>query len=217
MIVFVSTFLLCNGALWGIEVWAQRSRDFYATYEAGLNQDLIAAGRWLIKHNVPTNEAIACSERYVNLSTSARTSKLGLRVITMLTGRPIITIPKKYMKGLPPTGAATPALAGASTVAPPDFIFDPDPWNNPFFLTWARANTIRYYLYQPPVSPWRALHFRVPWLQQRATHLPVVDTKAGWRLYKIPPERGNAIPIRELPAVDDWPTQVPGNLIVATY
>jgi hypothetical protein len=203
LILFTSSYLLCNGALYGIEVWAQRSHDFYATYEAGLNMDLISAGRWLINHHVPTNEAIACSERYVNLSTSARTSKLGLRVTTMLTGRPIITIPKRYLR-------EAPGAAGSSAQPEPDYVFDPDPLKNPAFLAWARANTIRYYLYQPPVSPWRALHFRVAWLQERATHVPVVDTGAGWRLYKIPPTGPSAIRILPLPAVADWPTTVPG-------
>ena len=212
IVLFVGSYILCNGALYGIEVWAQRSRDFYGTYEAGLNEDLISAGHWLINHHVPANEAIACSERYVNLSTSARTSKLGLRVTTMLTGRPIITIPKKYMKGLPlsttaPSSAAAVVFAAATQ---PDFIFDPDPANNPMFLAWARANSIRYYLYQPPVSPWRALHFRVAWLQQRATHVPVVDTGAGWRLYKIPTTGPSATRVLPLPAVGDWPLTVPG-------
>jgi hypothetical protein len=210
IVLFVSSYVLCNGALYGVEVWAQRSQDFYATYEAGLNQDLISASHWLINHHVPWNEAIACSERYVNLSTSARTSKLGLRVTTMLTGRPIITIPKKYMKGRlaatqPTTG---PAVYVATT--DPDYIFDPDPENNPFFLQWARAQSIRYYLYQPPVSPWRALHFRVAWLEERATHRPAVDTGAGWRLYKIPPTGTHAIRVLPLPPVGDWPLSVPG-------
>jgi hypothetical protein len=206
--LFVFSYVLCNGALYGIEVWAQHSRDFYGTYEAGLNQDLISAGRWLANHHVPANEAIACSERYVNLSTSARTSKLGLRVVTMLTGRPIITIPKRYLKGLAPATQPN-GQPVISAPAAPDFIFDPDPVNNPQFLAWARSNTIRYYLYQPPVSPWRALHFRVPWLEERATHMPVVDTGAGWRLYKIPPTGPCALRILPLPAVGDWPLQVP--------
>jgi hypothetical protein len=212
IVLFVVTYVLCNGTLYGVEVWAQRSSDFYGTYEAGLNEDLISADHWLSNHHVPTNESIACSERYVNLSTSARTSKLGLRVTTMLTGRPIITIPKRYMKGMPisttgPTASSTVVYAAATQ---PDYIFDPDPVDNPTFLAWARTNSIRYYLYQPPVSPWRALHFRVAWLEERATHVPVVDTGAGWRLYKIPPTGPSAIRILPLPPVGDWPVFVPG-------
>jgi hypothetical protein len=209
--LFLFTYILCNGALYGIEVWAQRSRDFYSTYEAGLNQDLISAGHWLINHKVPLNEEIACSERYVNLSTSARTSKLGLRVTTMLTGRPIITIPKRYLKGLLPTTVPSGAMIVAAPATAPDYIFDPDPANNPQFIAWARANTIRYYLYQPPVSPWRALHFRVAWLEERATHTRVIDTGAGWRLYKIP-ATGPPVALRilPLPPVGDWPLSVPG-------
>jgi hypothetical protein len=211
MVLFVATFILCNGTLYGIEVWAQRSSNFYATYEAGLNQDLISASRWLINHRVPANEAIACSERYVNLSVSAHTSKLGLRVATMLTGRPVITIPNKYLRR-EPTGATSAFAAKQHAIADaqPDFIFDPDPATNPFFLAWARSLSIRYYLYQPPVSPWRALHFRVGWLEERATHMPVVDTGAGWRLYKIPPTGEHAIRILPLPPVGDWPNSVPG-------
>ena len=77
LIVFVAGFLVCNGTLYGIEVWAQRSGNFYGTYEAGLNKDLIAASNWIVAHHLPPGEAIAVSERYVNLSKNAKTSKLG--------------------------------------------------------------------------------------------------------------------------------------------
>jgi hypothetical protein len=210
LICFLATYLLCNGTLWAVEVWVQRSSHFYDRYEAGLNKDLISASRWLIEHPLGPNEAVACSERYVNLSTSARTSKLGLRVTTMLTGRPIITIPKKYMRGIPAPNSPPdgPPLYVATTQ--PDYIFDPDPESNPFFLRWARILNVRYYLYQPPVSPWRASHFRVAWLEERATHTKLPPANDGWRLYEIPRTGSHAIPIKNLPTIDDWPLCVPG-------
>ena len=52
LIAFLIGFLLCNGSLYGVELYAQRSHDFYGTYEAGLDKDLIAAASWLDAHHL---------------------------------------------------------------------------------------------------------------------------------------------------------------------
>ena len=91
MITFVGGTVLCNLALYGLEVSVERSRDFYASYEAGLDQNLIAAAKYLTAHGVKDNQ-IAVSSRYQNLGRT-RSSPFGLRATTLLTGRAIVSVP----------------------------------------------------------------------------------------------------------------------------
>ena len=179
---FTASMLICNGTLYACDVWVARSTDFYASYEAGLNSDLISAGRWFIAHP-PLDGQIGVCERYVNLG-KPRISRLALRVTTMLTGKAIVSVPPKYQR------------AG-------------DPRRNQHFLNWARSLDVKYVLYQPEVSPWRLFHFRVPWLQEAMTGEPAIDAGAGWRLYEIPPLGDEAIRVRVEPT-RNWPTHVPG-------
>jgi hypothetical protein len=178
---FVTTMVLCNGALFTCDAWMARSANFYDDYEAGLNRDLIYAACWLNEHP-PLDGQIGVCERYVNLG-KARISRLGLRATNMLTDKAIVSIPKGFL--------------------------DSDPRTNRKFLKWARNLGLKYYLYQPEVSPWRLFHFRVPWLQEIMADKPAINVGAGWRLYEIPPEGDEARRITVEPA-PHWPTRVPG-------
>lgn len=185
---FIASLILCNGALWAVDVYVARSKDFYGTYEAGLNKDLIAACKWL-NENQPDSQ-IAISRLYVNMGKRKTDSVLGPRVSAMLTGRSILSVPDRYVR------------------APgPEYVRDPR--RNQNFLAWARQLNIKYVLFQPQVSPWRVFHFRMGWLQQRMTKEEVVDTGAGWRLYEIPAEGDTAKRI-SIPAAQGWPTSMPG-------
>jgi hypothetical protein len=181
---FVATLVLCNGALYACDACVARSNDFYNSYEAGLNRDLIYAAHWFNKHP-PLDGQIAVCERYINLG-RARISRLGLRSTTMLTGKAIVSVPFRYLKR-------------------------GDPRNSTAFLAWCRSPEIgvKYYLYQPEVSPWRLFHFRVPWLQEAMSDAPATNTGAGWRLYEIPPEGSEAKRV-SVGAAPGWPTRVPG-------
>src|SRR5207248_3283205 len=86
-----SLSLVCNGALYGLEVSVERSPDLYASYEAGLNQNLIAAAKYLADRGVRDGQ-VAVSSRYQNLGRT-RSSPFGLRAATMLTGRAIVSVP----------------------------------------------------------------------------------------------------------------------------
>ena len=86
------------------------------------------------------------SQRYVNLSKIPKSSYLGLRVTTMLIGRPIIAIPGKYLK----LRATTQTSNVDGSV--PSYLLDPDPAKYDLFLAWTRKSGVKYYLYQPPVS-----------------------------------------------------------------
>lgn len=181
---FVASLVICNGGLWAVDVAVARSDDYYANYEAGLNRDLIAASKWLIDNNAQDGE-IAVSTRYVNLG-NVRTSWVALRAPAMLTGKAIGVVDKTY-------------------------VVNGDPYRSARFLSWARKKNYKYVIYMPEVSPWRLFHFRVPWLQEAMTGEPAVDTGAGWRLYKIPPEgEGDEAKRISLTTTPNWPTRVPG-------
>jgi hypothetical protein len=182
---FVATVVLCNAALWAVDVYVARSSDFYQRYEAGLNQDLIAGARWL-RDQPLKDKQIAVSRRYVNMGRRKTDSQLGIRVSTMLIDKAIAPVPDRYVKG-------------------------GDPRKNINFLNWARSlqPPIEYVLYQPDVSPWRIFHFRMGWLQQLQTGSPPENTGAGWRLYYIPPEGDEAQRVSLTPQ-GGWPTRVPG-------
>jgi hypothetical protein len=182
---FVVMVVLCNAALWTVDVYVARSGNFYQRYEAGLNQDLIAAARWL-KDQPLGDHQIAVSKRYVNMGRRKTDSQLGIRIAAMLIDKAIAPVPDRYVKG-------------------------GDPRKNINFLNWARSldPQIRYVLYQPDVSPWRIFHFRMGWLQQLQTGLPPEDSGAGWRLYYIPPDGDEAQRVSLTPQ-GDWPTRVPG-------
>lgn len=160
---FVASLIICNGALWAVEVDVERSSDFYAHYEAGLNRDLIVAARYLSEKGAGDVQ-IGVSERYVNLG-RIRISRYPLRALAMLTGKAIVSVPARYCDPAPADGSA------------------------PILLNWvrqAKGAPIKWYLFEPDVSPWRVWHFRLGWLQQMHEGAPPVDTGAGWRLYRMP-------------------------------
>jgi hypothetical protein len=163
VVAFVVSFILCNGALWAVEVSVERSTDFYAHYEAGLNRDLIVAARYLSEKHADDVQ-IGVSERYVNIG-RIRISRYPLRALAMLTGKDIVSVPARYCE--PTTEDGSP----------------------PILLNWVRqahGAPIKWYLFEPDVSPWRVWHFRMAWLQQMHEGAPPLDTGAGWRLYRMP-------------------------------
>jgi hypothetical protein len=185
---FAVSLVLCNGALWAVDAYVARSRDFYTRYEAGLNKDLIAACKWL--NEAHPEAQVAISRRYYNMGRLKANSELGTRIAAMLTDRSILRVPDNYVK------------------APgPEYVRDPR--RNENFVEWARQLDIKYVLFQPKVSPWRVFHFRMAWLQARMSDDPIDDTGAGWRLYEIPPD-GDAARRVQIPSAENWPTRVPG-------
>lgn len=87
--------------------------------------------------------------------------------MAMLTNRAIVSVPSRRCDPTPPDGS------------PPELL-----------LNWAhstRGAPIKWYLYQPEISPWRVWHFRLGWLQKLHEGKEPEDTGAGWRLYRMPP------------------------------
>ena len=65
-------------------------------------------------------------------------------------------------------------------------------------------------LTQQPAVPWRVWHFRLPmaW-HESMTKNPGRPLSDGWTLYHFNRE-ARTMTQQPVPAVDDWPTRVPG-------
>lgn len=176
---FVVALALCNGALWAVEAYVVRSDNFYEHYLAGDLDEMVAAAKYLNEHGID-NGQVAVSYYYTNLGRpQPRKNGQGLRSMHMLTSKGIRSVPKKICSEEP----------------------------NEMLLGWAWREGVKYYLYRPPVSPWRAHHFRLPWWQRRATGQQEIPNNPGWKLYELTEEK--AIPV-ELPDASNWPSHVPG-------
>ncbi|MHC4982502.1 MAG: hypothetical protein ACYTF6_04950 [Planctomycetota bacterium] len=175
--VFLASVLVCNLALWGVDLWIARSRNFYANYYAGQAKGLIAAAHYLNQRSLGDGQ-LAVNERYRNIRRN-RVNGFGMNSMNMLTGRIVHYVPQDVCDGRP----------------------------NDELLRWARQRGVRYYLYRPPLSPWRVWHFRTPRLQKWVTGEPIVTANPWWELYEL---EGKAAVRVKLPKVYDLPLQIPG-------
>ncbi len=189
--MFLGSVLLTNVGIWAKEMQVARSDDFYAEYEAGLNQTIISANRYLAQQPDLKDAEVVVTPSYINLG-KKRQSQFALRATTMLTNRDTINLPRE--RQWPP----------GTKLA----------W-------WCQHYGIKYYLHQHAISPWRVWHFRVPeaW-QERVQGSPVDKMEAGWKLYRVVPfvpavpgvideVPPKLVPI-DTPPGRDWPTRVPG-------
>ena len=182
-IVGLGSVVLCNLMLYGIDVWVMRAGDFYSRYEAGMDKSLIAAAEYLNNHRVGNWQTCVNTE-YKNLN-KRRLSDTSLRILSMLTGKAMLTVPKKYLDG-------------------PFKI----PGGREFRKEVIARNRVRYYLEQPPISPWRVWHFRMGWMQKLLTGQEPIDTGAGWKLYRC---NGAETPVLvDLPKAHHSPRRIPG-------
>jgi hypothetical protein len=78
---------------------------------------------------------------------------------------------------------------------------------NDVLLKWAARFDVKYYLYRPPVSPWRALHFKLKRVQQVLTGKEDIPENPSWVLYEL--KRGGAVKV-ELPQKMVEMGRVPG-------
>ena len=175
-VVFLSAVVICNATLYLVDVRVNRSEDFYATYRAGQCKELVAAAHYISQHS-PEGGNTAISGSYVNLSW-VRRNTFALRSLNMLLNSYIRAVPASVCSDQP----------------------------NEQLLTWAAAENVRFYLYRPPVSPWRLWHFRVPWLQEKMTGNKV-HYNPFWVLYERTDEGFTPV---SLPMVRDWPRALPG-------
>ncbi|MGE5611766.1 MAG: ArnT family glycosyltransferase [Bacillota bacterium] len=175
--LFVTSLVLCNGALWAVDVYIARSNDFYGNYMAGENDQLIAAAKFLNDANIKHGQ-VAVSFYYINLNRTRKNGQ-GLRSMHLLTNRLIRSVPKRY--------------------------FTEDLSISTEMREWAATRNVRYYLFRPPVSPWRAHHFHIGWWQKYKTKQANIPTNPSWVLYDLKHNKTT-----ELPPITNWPTHVPG-------
>jgi hypothetical protein len=179
----LGSVVLCNLALFIEEVRIMRSSHFADHYEAGLNKGLVAAAQYLSSKNVG-NWQTAVNPEYINIG-KRRMSPTGLRILTMLTGKAALQVPKKWTE--------------SKYKLPND---------REFRVQFLKKHKVAFYLEQPKISPWRVSHYRMAWLQKWLTGLPVDQIESGWRLYRCD---GSSTPIQvPLPSDVEFPTRVPG-------
>jgi hypothetical protein len=209
--ILVVSLLLCNLTLFAIDAIIARSSNFYHYYFAGEVEELIGAARYLQGIGVE-NDEVAVNAQYVNLNRT-RSNGFGMRGLVMLLDRRIAVIPNKSRdatKSAPPTthpkqnGNPSKKKKNAELLAK---IGDGPP--NKYLLLYAAEQQpeIRYYVYRPPISPWRAWHFRVPALQRWVTGQQDIPDNPGWELYQFKDNQFTRIPI---PDARDWLVRVPG-------
>lgn len=187
--VFVGTIALVNGSLWGIEVTVAHADDFYETYEAGANAELIAICDYLRTH-ATHGENIAVSRRYTNFN-STRYSNFGPRTAVLLTDLRVTVLPDSK------TGFDWQNLASVSRYA-----------------RFARKEDLDFTIFQEESTPWRVQHFKLPAsLQAQLSGEPAGEPSGGWKLYHL---TSDGIQTRQLHAVEvekphAWrPRRVPG-------
>lgn len=202
--LLLSSVGLCNLGLYAVDAFIARSPDFYHRYYAGEVEDLVGAAKYLHTQNVADGQ-IAVNAQYINLNRT-RPNGFGMRGLVMLMDKGIRVIPNSTSFGqnkklAPERLKANKRKANRVLI---DGIGSGEP--NANLIKYALKNGIRYYVYRPPISPWRAWHFRVGFLQQRLTGKPVQENP-GWILYDLKDAKATEI---NLPTATDWPTRVPG-------
>lgn len=179
--VGLASVVICNAALYAVDVSVMRSHHFYDRYEAGTYKSLIAAAQYLRDANIG-NWQTCVNVEYKNLN-KRRMSDTSLRILSMLTGKAMLKLPKEYTKLNLPR-------------------------DREFRTKIINRNHVSYYLEQPPIEPWRVWHFRMGWLERRVTGEAPKDTGCEWTLYRC---NGSEVPVQvPLPEVKLFPTRVPG-------
>jgi hypothetical protein len=175
--VLIGSVALCNATLWTIDAWIARSPNFYAVHHAGRTAPLVDMAKYLGERGLKDGE-LAVSPLYININRPAANS-FGVRVMNVLTDRTIRIVPRDVCEYAP----------------------------NDELPAWAAERGVRYYLYLPPVSPWRVWHWRMPWLQRRETGQTDIPTNPHWELYEL--RDGRSIRI-DVPPTGARVTRLPG-------
>ncbi len=56
---------------------------------------------------------------------------------------------------------------------------------NPGLARWMQGNGAKYFVYRPPLNPWRVWHFRVPRIQEMVTGRPAGEPNPYFVLYEL--------------------------------
>src|SRR5258706_11009631 len=80
---FLVSIVLVNGVLWGIDVYINHSKNFYARYRAGEMEKLVASAEYMRERGVKDGE-ISVNVFYVNLGRQRQNGE-GVRTLIWLT------------------------------------------------------------------------------------------------------------------------------------
>jgi hypothetical protein len=158
---------VCNLALYAVDVRMLHSDDFYRTYYAGQAEPLVSAARWLRREGVGHWE-VAINATYININLR-RSNCFGLQGLHLLLNRCVLTVPARVHEG-PPDGE---------------------------LARWFLDRGVRYYVYRPPVEPWRVWHFRMPGLQQMVTGRRPARASPYFELYELRDGRFARVDLRD--------------------
>jgi 4-amino-4-deoxy-L-arabinose transferase-like glycosyltransferase len=92
----VASIVLCQLILYGIEVNVARAEDVHALHQAGLNEELLDAARWL-NRQAPDGREIAVTSIMDNMGKTYVTDGFR-RATNLLTNRAIVTVPPELCR-----------------------------------------------------------------------------------------------------------------------
>lgn len=221
----VYSVLLCNLAMYGVDVLVMRSARFYETFEAGQHKDLVNIAYYMMTlpplvQGDPATQPSTTQIAAATTNPSApvlpprrptdgrimineryenlgriRYSKAGMRAMVLLTDVDIKPLDPSLSKTIAPQDPATTGNNKA--------------WPNRL-LKFIRGRGTRFLLIQSPAIPWRVWHFRLPmeW-HNELTKNPGLPASGGWTLYLYDPIT-NDLYEQPVPDIENWPTRVPG-------
>jgi hypothetical protein len=180
MAVLLAGIALVNLSLYAVDVWKLHSRDFYGSYYAGQAAPLVAIGDYLRERHVSDCEVATGSLpiEWQDVSPSMGFF-LEIRGLYLLIDRTILMAPPEL-----------------STIEP-----------GPQLALWMQKNRAKYFVYRPPVNPWRVWHFRIPRIQGMVTGRPVGRPNPYFVLYELKDGWLQGVPV---PAWQGCITRVPG-------
>jgi len=176
-IALVVAIAACNLPIYAVDVGMIHSRDFYGSYYAGQAKPLIDIADYLKRLNVEDGE-VASNNDATNLNVE-RNNSFGKRGLNFLLDRTVLTVPEPVCDGPP----------------------------NEALVAWARKAGVKFYVYRPPLVPWRLWHFRTPWLQEKLTGEPPGPPNPFFELYEL--SSGQAVRV-DVPESENRLDRVPG-------
>lgn len=185
--VGIVSVVVSNVLFAAVEIHVARARDYYGTFEAGLNQSFIDAIHHAREQDVKDAE-IAINPLNVSLKNSGQFRNRYMRAAVVLAERGVRMLPRE--------------LAGyrndlGEIIAHPH---DGEP-----IRQWLAKEGVKYYLYRPPASTvWHFDVRGVRWLSAEPAGAP---DAMDWVLYEVRDDQLHRV---KPPKTNGWPRKMPG-------
>lgn len=168
--------VLCNLIIFGANAWLIRSDEFVSRWQAGEYAQLLGVAARL-RQGTLADGKLAVNADYTNMN-KGFSHRYSARMMRFTTGKKIRIVPRGICQGR----------------------------FNQVLIDWFKKERIRYYLYRPPVNPWRLWHFRMPRVQEFVTGKPSGSVNPYFELYQL---IGDDFVRLELSEIDDGLKKVP--------